>query len=487
MKTLLALLIFTLAPLAAFQELPAHPDALTYPTFELKIPDRQQARHDLGGATAFIVADRSVPLVEINLMAWGGSYLEAAGKEGLAGLSASMLLNGGTTRLAPMALQEKLDFLSTQVRFNFSETRFSAQLSCLKSNLDESLALFFEMLQSPGFDAERLSIEKQNLLESMRKRNDDTRAMEPRYWSDLLYGRSFHLNRRSTATSVESISANDMRALLAQVLVQGNLVLAISGDIDSKNMAKQLKPYLAKFPKGKRQAEPPRDWRSDAPGLYGVQKDGVNQTRVSLGYLGLEKGSPDQAAVDVMNDVLGGGGFTSRITSRVRSDEGLAYSAGSIYTTGSDRPGQFRAYYQSKNASVAFALKIVLEEIERMRRESISEKELQIAGEGVLAGLLPLFDSPNATANYFARSYMDDEPADKLQRYQKEVRALSRESIQKAANRYLDRSRLIILLTGDLAAVAPGDGKNGSLEEVSGLSLQRLPLYEPLTLQPIQP
>ena len=112
-------------------------------------------------------------------------------------------------------------------------------------------------------------------------------------------------------------------------------------------------------------------------GVYMVHKPDVNQGRVSIGHLGILRGNPDEFAIDMMNDILGGSGFTSRIMSRVRTDEGLAYDAGSSYSPGVYYEGQFRAAFQSKSATAARAAQIVLDEIERMRKEKVSAEELE--------------------------------------------------------------------------------------------------------------
>ncbi len=483
MKFLNLLLFVCAVPaLVAMDQIPDRPSDIKYPELKTQIPNRNDYKHKLDGATLFVVEDHGLPLINISISARGGAYLDPQGKEGLANFTGNMLRNGGTQSLDPVAFQERIDFLSTNITTNFSDTQFRATVNCLTGNLDESLALFFELLLSPRFDQERLEIERKNLLEEMRKRNDDTRAMEPRYWGRLIYGDTFYSNQMSTEASIKSITADDMRAFMQRLLVKGNLVIAVNGDVDAKTMSNALKPLLAKLSKGVVPAEPPKNWQQSAPGLYGVQKDGVNQSRVSLGYLGLGDNNPDEAAVDVMNNILGGGGFTSRITSRVRSDEGLAYSAGSAYTSGYDRPGQFVAFYQSKNVSVAFALKIVLEEIRRMRDQPVSESELKVAQQAMVADLLPMFDSPSSTARQFARAEMENEPVDYWKKYQEAVGKTTVATVQAMAQKYLHPEKLMVLVTGDLEACKPGDG-HGTLEEVAGTALKKLPLYDPMTGQ----
>ena len=113
------------------------------------------------------------------------------------------------------------------------------------------------------------------------------------------------------------------------------------------------------------------------PGVYVVDKPDVNQGRVSIGHLGIQRDNPDRYALLVMNDILGGGGFTSRLLTRIRSDEGLAYSAYSNFGVGIYYDGVFRVSFQSRSETVARASSIVLEEIERIRDRQVTEAELR--------------------------------------------------------------------------------------------------------------
>jgi predicted Zn-dependent peptidase len=133
-----------------------------------------------------------------------------------------------------------------------------------------------------------------------------------------------------------------------------------------------------------------------------VDKPDVNQGRVSIGHLGIMRGNPDEYAIDMMNEILGGSGFTSRITTRVRTDEGLAYDAGSSFSAGVYYEGQFRAEFQSKSATAAQATQIVLEEIRKMRDEKVSPEELEIVKNQAIEVFPRIFATASAIAGTFA-------------------------------------------------------------------------------------
>lgn len=158
-----------------------------------------------------------------------------------------------------------------------------------------------------------------------------------------------------------------------------------------------------------------------------------------------------------MNGILGGSGFTSRIMSRVRSDEGLAYTARSEYRFGIFYPGEFHAYFQSKSRSVPRALEIVIDEIERIRREPVSAEELAGEIEYVL-GLLPRsFTSAAQVANTFASDELLGRPADFWPNFAERVRAVTADDVLRVAREHLHPDRLVVLIVGNRAEILAGD------------------------------
>ena len=458
-----------------------HPRDLRFGERLLIFPDAEQHRVELDdGNIAFMVEDHDLPLVRVSLYSRAGSYLLSADQAGLAGMTAIMLRDGGSVDLAPGEIDERLDFLATGINFSIAGTSSSAGLDTLTENLDESLDLLFDMLVEPRFDPERLAINRDKMIEAMRKRNDATRSIEARVFGELLYGDAFFLNNRSTRKTVDAIDTEAMRKLTARIFGSGRLIIAVSGDFDPQSITAELNRQLARLPKSSALPAVP-DLLNTAPvGVYGVDKDDVNQTRVALGHPGLRKGHPDEYALAVMNDILGGGGFTSRIVSRVRSDEGLAYSAGSTYSLGRHYPGRFRAYFQSKNASVPQALAIVLEEIERIRNGPVSAAELKLAIESQTAFLADLYSSARGMAVRFASDALHHQDPDRWRNYEANIRQVAIADVQRVAKQHLKPDQLLILLVGKLSEAQAGDDEHGSLESVTHSVLQRIELKDPL-------
>ena len=190
------------------------------------------------------------------------------------------------------------------------------------------------------------------------------------------------------------------------------MIAAVSGSFVKAEMLRKLEPPSRAGPRRRpRSRRSPPTAASAAPGLYRVQKD-VNQGRVSIGLPTVKRDDPDVYALEVMNEILGGSGFTSRITKTVRSNEGLAYSAGSGFAPGIWFPGRFRAAFQSKSRTVPWAAELVLQEVKRIRDEPVTAEELDTIKNSLIQTFPSSFASKaQAMAMFASDEYTKRDPA----------------------------------------------------------------------------
>ncbi|HMO64608.1 MAG TPA: insulinase family protein, partial [Verrucomicrobiota bacterium] len=225
-----------------------------------------------------------------------------------------------------------------------------------------------------------------------------------------------------------------------------------------------------------------------ARGLYLRDRD-VNQGRVSILLPGVLREDPDFPAIRVMNDILGGGGFTSRIMNRVRSDEGLAYSAGSAFPGGVEFPLPFRAAFQSKSRTVAYAASLVLEEVRRIAEEPVGAQELETSRRSFIDTFPRLFSTKTQVATRFA----DDEFTGRFakdptfyQTYRDRIAAVTVADVQRVARAHLDPARVVILVVGQKDEVLLGHPDHAvKLPDLAGGKVTTLPARDPLTLGPL--
>ena len=484
-----AALLLLLAPLAgapAGKPIPVRPEALAFPPLAYAPPSPAEHRHVLSnGLVAFVAEDHTLPLVNLTVFVRTGSYLEPEGKQGLADLTGQQLRRGGSRSLSAEALDERLAFLATEVATGIGSTSGQARMSCLAENLDESLRLFVEMLREPRFQQDRLELAREQELQEMSTRNDDAEDIESREWNRLVYGESFFSNRLATEASIRSITADDLRAFHRGSFHPARMVAAVSGDFSSDVMLGKLEAAFAGWPWPPPPAGAvPTDIQPAPAGLYRVDKP-VNQGRVSIGLPTVRRDDPDAYALEVMNEVLGGSGFSSRITGAVRSNEGLAYAAYSSLSLGPYYPGRFRAAFQSKSRSVARAAGLVLEEIRRMRETRVTPEELDATQRSLVESFPNNFASQAQAMATFAADELTGRPPDYWAGYRDRIRAVTAEDVQRVARAHLDPARMLILVVGDLKEIASGESEGASLASLAGGRVTDLPLLDPMTLRPL--
>ena len=489
LAAVLALVMLTLSPatLMGQSQIPAHPRDLKYPTLTYTPPTRDQYRHVLSnGTVAYLVEDHDLPLVNVSALIRTGSYLDPAGKEGLAALTGSQMRIGGTTSKTAEEFDEAADFLAANISSNIGTTQGSATINLLAKDLDQGLSLYFDMLRNPRFQDDRIKLAKSQLLQTMERRNDSTDAIEGREWARLIYGTDHFTTKPTTKASIEVITREDMLAFHQKYYQPAGIIFAVSGDFNTKEMLAKLEASTKGWPSNKMAVPPvPKPLNTIVPGVYAVHKADVNQGRVSIGHVGALRDSPDAYALDMMNEILGGGGFTSRITSRVRSDEGLAYSAGSNFGLGVYYPGIFRAAFQSKNPTTSQAIEIIMEEINRVRTTKVSAEELETAKNSAIEIFPRTFSTAAQVAGTFAQDEYTKRPADYWATYRDRIRAVTADDIQRVAQKYLQPDKLVILVVGNIDEITKGnpDKPQYSLAKIAkDGQIRRIPLPDPLTM-----
>jgi len=485
--TLTVVLLVTVAALAsAGDAIPQRPEDLTYGALEWTIPDADALRSELSnGIPVYAMPDRQFPLVNIAVYFRGGRYLVPPGLEGMDAIADVVWRTGGAGDLSAGELDEELDFLAANLSTNIGDVTGSVSLNVLSKDLDTAMALMMDVLTEPRFQDDRFAKAKDDLIQAMKTRNDNTAGIEKREWNRLIYGDEYFLNRLPTQDSVEAITAKQAKNFVTSLIRSDNVIVAVSGDFEIAEITALLESSLGALTK---LDEPlpaiPQPDHTPEPGVYVVNKEDVNQGRVSFGQLGYKLGDPDQFSLMVGNDIVGGYGFTARMMKTIRSDEGLAYSAYSSFGFPTTYPGSLRAFFQSKSSTCAYATKIGFDLFEGMRTAPVTEEELTVSKNQFIETFPKSFSSAAQTVSVFATDELLGRPHQYWVDYRDNVAAVDAASVMKAFKTKVHPKQMIVLVVGNIAEITAGHPDHEASLNAFG-EIHKLPLRDPMTLEPM--
>ncbi len=259
------------------------------------------------------------------------------------------------------------------------------------------------------------------------------------------YGRQV----QGTVETIPAITQQDLVNFHRSYFVPNNAIISVVGDISRNELNQLLGRYFGDW----QQKEIPENVLPDiapkqGPTVIKVDKD-LTQTNIILGHLGMSRLNPDYYAVTVMNYILGGGGFASRLMDNIRDNRGLAYDVHS-YFSANRYSGSFQAGLQTKNESANTAIAEVIKEMERMRSEQVSDRELEDA-KSYLTGSFPLrIDSNSKIAGFNLAVEYYGLGLDYIDRYSAIINAITKEDVLRVARKYLDPANYVLVVVGDL-------------------------------------
>jgi zinc protease len=414
-----------------------------------------------GGIEAWLVEDHSNPILSIAFGFRVGTADDPEGKEGLAEM-VSGLLDEGAGDLDSQAFQKRLADLAIDLDFDVGRDDFTGTMRTLSENRDAAFDLLRLALTEPRFDPGPIErIRGQMLVLLARMASEPMQIADQVWWRTLFPDHPYGRRPLGTPETLAAIAPEDLRRFVDRHFARDNLVVGVVGDIT----AEELAPLLDKTFGGLPARAAPVPMAEAEPGNLGelvVVERAVPQSTVLFGAPGIKRDDPDFYAAMLVNHVLGGGGFSSRLTNEVREKRGLAYSVGSYLLT-LDHAGLLRGYVATQNARVADSIAIIREEWRRMREEGPTAEELADAKTYVIGSYPLQFTSTASTAEGLVAVQLERLGIDYFDRREALINAVTLEDARRVARRLLDPATLTAVVVGTpegLAATlpAPGDG-----------------------------
>ena len=409
------------------------------------------------GMTLLIQDQPSLPIVTVNVLIKAGAVLDPDAKAGVAYMTAGMLDEGTKTRSATRLAQE-IEFLGAEFSAKATNDFATATLRVLKKDADRGFTLLADILRNPAFSEKEVLRVRSELLGELQGEKDDPGTVAGKAFDEIVFkGNPYRRPTNGDDKTVAKIARQDLVAFHDKFYRPNRTIVAIVGDLREPEALALVKKHFGNWEK-KEVAVPP----FPAPEplhksvLKLIDKD-LTQATVALGHVGIDRKNPDFYAVSVMNYILGGGGFSSRLVNRIRDEQGLAYDVDSGFEA-NVMPGRFTVTLQTRNAAANQAIAAALAEIKRIRTEPVSDQELADA-KAYLIGSFPLrLDTTGKLAGLLAvvelhslgLSYFDD--------YPKAIAAVTKEDILRAAQQYInpDVYALVVVAKQAEAKIDPG-------------------------------
>jgi zinc protease len=390
---------------------------------------------------------RALPMVSIELLIDAGARYDGGGQEGVANLAAR-LLTYGTKRRSALQISDALDFIGASLSTGCSDNLASVSMTILKKDLSTGLALLAEVLTQSTFPQEEIERQKQAIVASLKARDEEPGDIAERRFSAALFPNSpYGRPVEGMESSVRAISQKGLREFYERYYRPNRTIMAVVGDVTAEEIDEALNQAFSSWKKGEPGGKPLVPSATGAPTLIRVDKE-LTQANIIMGHEGVTRGNPDYYVIQVMNNILGGGGFSSRVVDSIRNERGLAYSVYTYFNADKSH-GTFQFVMQTKNDSAREAMRIAREEIERIQSEPVSEQELNDAKD-YLTGSFPLrLDTNRKVANFLAQVEFFQLGLDYPDRYGDLIRKVTREDVLRVAKRYLQPEKLITVVVGN--------------------------------------
>lgn len=408
------------------------------------------------GLNVWIVKQDELPIVSMNLVINAGGALESADKSGVATMTAAMLNQGTKTRSA-LDISNGLQAIGASVNAGSSFDNTTVSMQTLTKNLDAALGYFADQVINPVFPETEFKSTKGRRLITFRQQKASATAVAGVVYDKILYGDQVYGRQLlGDEKTVAAMTRDDLTSFYNANYRPNNSTLIVVGDVQTADIKARLEKAFADWKTGDVSASSLAEQHMMAkPGIYLVDKPGAAQSSVSIGLVGIERNNPDFFAVQVMNSILGGGG-TARLFMNLREDKGYTYGAYSRFTPRRGA-GPFSASGEIQTISTKEAVQEFLKEINGIRgSRPVTQAELDVNKQSFIRRFPSSFETVGGISNQLAALVVYGLPDSYFNDYIQKIGAVSLADVNRVANKYLDPSKMAIVIVGDRKVIEPG-------------------------------
>lgn len=443
------------------------PRTMTFEPVEFSPPEPERVVLD-NGLVVYLLEDHELPLVTITTTMRTGGWLDPADKVGLAAMTGAVMRTGGGGGLSAEQVDAELEQFAGDIHIGIGRQSGSASLDVLSKDLNRGLEIFAGLIRSPAFEPARLELAKLQTIEGIRRRQDSPGSIVSREFTKALYGADHPTARESSVDSIKRLTRQDLIAFHRTTIHPNGMLLGVTGDFTKDEMLTSLRKVFGGWQKGAVPELKIPDVSEAAMSqsvVRFINKD-TSQTHLRVGHLSIKESDPDYVALAIVNDILGGSSFRSRLFNDVRTKRGLAYSVGSRLLTGMHDQGIWLMRAETKLTSTQDVIERFVANMERMREEPVTDAELAEAKEAYVNSFVFSFASSSAIVGRLIELEHDGLPKDFLQQLRAQVIQLTKDDVLAAAQKHLHPDRLKIIAVGSGDALAKALSTFGDVKEI---------------------
>jgi zinc protease len=400
------------------------------------------------GMILLLSEKHDIPMVTMSMAIKAGSMVEPADKPGLASITASLLTQGTTKRTANQ-ISNEIDFVGGSLSASGGDDFATVSLRVLKKDLRTGLDLLSDVLLNPVFDQKEIDRKIGETLAEIKRQKEEPDTIAGEAFAKMIFGEHpYGRTGDEVSAYLQKLVRNDVVDFFATRYCPNDTIVAVVGDVGEQ----EIKLLLNEYFKGWKNRQQPAQSIAQPPVLDKtiVQKidKNISQANIMMGNIGISRENPDYYAALIMNYILGGGGFSSRLMDNIRDNKGLAYDVHSSFSARKEA-GAFSVSIQTKNESANEVIEETLKDIGRMQRELVSEAELADA-KAYLTGNYPLkMDTYSKIAGILTAVEIYGLGLDYPQKYPGLINGVTRQDIQRVAKKYLHPDQMAIVVVAN--------------------------------------
>lgn len=399
------------------------------------------------GITAWLVEDHSLPIIAVKFSFKGaGAVQNLAEKQGVARLL-SNTLDEGAGDLTSEEFQKILNDNSITLSFNSGRDNFGGQLKTLSRHKEKAFELLRLSLTQPRFDEDPVERMRQDNIARIRSSVGNPDWIAARIFNDKAFeNHPYALNSGGTLTTLQNITADDLRTHLKDYLTQDRLHIGVMGDITVKELEILLDEVFGELPKTG-EVSTVKDLELQNQNQTFIYEKDIPQTILTLSMPSIDRNDPEYYAAQVMNYIFGGGGFGSRLMEEAREKRGLTYG---IYSSlvNQDHVNYLNIGTSTKNASVAEMKQIIQQQVEDIKTNGVTDQELEDAKSYLVGSLPTALSSTDKIAGILLTLQMNERDINYLDQYANNINTVTQDDIKRIANRILDIDQAITIMVG---------------------------------------